>query len=292
MWPTANDPRVTRLDQRLREARQAVVDLLREPFRAHVEARYQCRTRREGRDWERKLVALGVKSATILSREEGSYVEPRAYCPLCEAGSSAAYARGFAHPEGLRRHLAGEFRVHQCKVTTTLFWMARGDWEDTFREAEEAAAAAGAERRTQRAAVEPLYRTRADGAALLCDEGLGYDGRPRDGEGLNWADARLRTLGFEPTTEDRVTEYRREIDGYTVHADPRRAGRLIFVVTPPAPPLTPRRRGPEPERQYQEFDLPDRLTRELPAKFAARLADAVATFTARLPRSRRPALVR
>ncbi|MDR6377335.1 hypothetical protein [Paraburkholderia caledonica] len=40
----------------------------------------------------------------------------RALCPLCRGGVSSPSVRGFAFPEGLRRHLLGESIPQQCQV--------------------------------------------------------------------------------------------------------------------------------------------------------------------------------
>ncbi|MEM5459638.1 hypothetical protein VSR69_33000 [Paraburkholderia phytofirmans] len=40
----------------------------------------------------------------------------RALCPLCRGSASSPSVRGFAFPEGLKRHLLGSHTPHQCEV--------------------------------------------------------------------------------------------------------------------------------------------------------------------------------
>jgi hypothetical protein len=47
-----------------------------------------------------------------------TYDGDRARCPLCGGSSQAPYAAGFAFPEGLRRHLLGEYNSNMCVVMT------------------------------------------------------------------------------------------------------------------------------------------------------------------------------
>ena len=44
-----------------------------------------------------------------------------AVCPLCGAVPETVYARGFAYPEGLKRHLEGYGNMRQCLITSLLW---------------------------------------------------------------------------------------------------------------------------------------------------------------------------
>lgn len=50
---------------------------------------------------------------------------PRAFCPLCAAGTSSPYESGFALPEGVTRHLLGTYNCRQCDVFEAAFELAR-----------------------------------------------------------------------------------------------------------------------------------------------------------------------
>jgi len=62
--------------------------------------------------WLRSIVDDVLKLAKPRPMFDGD----RALCPLCGGGSQSPYATGFAFPEGLRRHLLGEYNSHKCAV--------------------------------------------------------------------------------------------------------------------------------------------------------------------------------
>jgi len=57
-----------------------------------------------------------VDDVLKLAKPRPMFDGDRALCPLCGGGSQSPYATGFAFPEGLRRHLLGEYNSHKCAV--------------------------------------------------------------------------------------------------------------------------------------------------------------------------------
>jgi hypothetical protein len=211
------------------------------------------------------------------------YFGPRAYCPLCGSGSSGPYDRGFALPEGLRRHLTGFGNAGACDVLSPVldlardYWMPRVEKVEAERKAERRAAL---ERRRES---EEMYVLGPDARPLLNDEDIGYGATARDRESLTWAEARLEQLGFENIRDGQVRRFTKTIDGYIIYAGHREAGRLTFYVYPPHTSSTAKRRGRAPTR-CQAFLLLDTWRRDLDRKFASRAAMAIDELRASLKR--------
>jgi hypothetical protein len=273
MWPSSDD-RIRTLEHDLYSARRAVVALLPQAIQTFVESYYDCQSWHEAHAWESGLVEQILASAAVLGREDGSYFGPRAYCPLCTSGSSGPYDRGFAVPEGLRRHLLGWGNTGACSILSPVLDLARDHWRPRFEKAE-------AENRAKREAELAERRTRESLLLLgpneqpvLNDERLDFDRQPRDQESMGWAEARLAQLGFELTESDRVRSFTKLIEDYVVYADPRAQGEVKFFVRRAASPAPRRRRSHGTER-YQTFVLPDKWRHQLDDKFSVRLAAAV-----------------
>lgn len=84
------------------------------------------------REWRESAAEKVLAAAWVRPGEEmGDARWPRALCPLCGDGAQGARdVRGFAVPEGLRRHLLGELNSRQCRV----FGAAEGIARDSVRE--------------------------------------------------------------------------------------------------------------------------------------------------------------
>lgn len=287
MWSYLTaEQRLERLEEELYVAQRAVRARLPDPIRAFVDTYYTCATRADGFAWEHAFAREVIACAEILSEADGSFLGPRAYCPLCGDGSSAPYSRGFAVPGGLARHVAGEGNTGRCDVAVTVLRHVRRHWAPRFREADAAAAAAEAAEREQRLATEPLYVVRAGGEPVLRSDGLRYNAEPRDDAGMAWAETRLADLGFPAVRDDRVTRYSRVVEGYVVYADPRHAGQITFEVAEPTPSPPPRRKRPP---RTASFVIPDRWTRDLPVKFDALCRDALGSLMPPTRPVKRPA---
>jgi hypothetical protein len=127
------ESKVRQLRNDLFVARQALIylmdqqDLLRGYFGIHDFDKL--------REWRLERAEAVMKEAWVRPGEEmGDPRWPRALCPLCRQGAQAGRdVRGFAVPEGLRRHLLGELNSRQCAVFAAAESIAR----DSIHEARE-----------------------------------------------------------------------------------------------------------------------------------------------------------
>jgi len=60
----------------------------------------------------------------------------------------------------------------------------------------------------------------------------GFAGSCRSQEGLEWAEERLKGVGFTKREEGNRVSYRRGMDGYHLYADPRPGTRINIYVYP------------------------------------------------------------
>ena len=125
----------------------------------------------------------------------------------------------------------------------------------------------------ERRLTEPLFRVHPDQSAILLDEHLGEEAR--SSAALEWAIHRLvGDLQFDRRVEDRVQSLQRTVGDLQVWADPRRQGRIDFLVfrLQPAAAKVPARPGrAKPPAFVGLFHLMDSWTRNLEAKFLARV---------------------
>jgi hypothetical protein len=144
--------------------------------------------------------------------------------------------------------------------------------------------------RAERRLSEPLLRLNPDRPGVLFDEGVWGGARPP--EALGAAEDRLTAVfGFTKTVEGQLVTYLKEIDGYRVYGDPRKARVLTFHVYPPAVTATepiPRRRRQSPREipSLGSFELQDRLKNNLPQKFEEQFQEVLARNAARPRRAR------
>lgn len=273
-YPRYPDP-LEAAEEKLYDARQAVLALLPPDLSGLAEAFRGCNDRREEAVWERQVIERLVASAWILSEADGVYQRDsqRAYCPLCRSGSSSAYEEGFAVPEGLTRHLTGNGNARQCVVTRTLFRYAHEVLSPKFRAADETAERERARILEERRTTEPQFRIGPLETRLL-DEGL--EGRERDATSLAWAVDRLAALGFAEECLGKVRTFGRRTGDHVVYADPRELGRLRFHVYRDDPkPQTARRRGGRgASPPVQSFEFKDTWRNELVKKLETRLDEA------------------
>lgn len=98
----------------------------------------------------------------------------------------------------------------------------------------------------------------------------GFVGSRRSHEGLEWAEARLRGVGFTKREEGNQVSYRRELIGYHLYADPRPGDRIDIYVYPGGTGGARRKR-----RSSSPFpilvDLPDTSKRDLEEKIASKI---------------------
>ncbi|RJP18348.1 MAG: hypothetical protein C4520_14565 [Candidatus Abyssobacteria bacterium SURF_5] len=261
--------KIKNLEDELYKARIAIIRLMPERIQSILSSFYSCESRQESIAWEHNVIEQLIGFATILSREEGSYLSDRAYCPLCGDGSSSAYERGFTVPEGLRRHLGGWGNVRQCDVMVAAERLSREHFHETFHEAEERDRQEVLRLTQERKKTEILYLIGPMEDPRLIDESLWYDKVPRDPASIAWAEQRLKDLGFSIATDDNVRQYVLDLEDHVVFADPRIEGQITFNVY--RKPL-PRRKGHR--RLYQSFYIRDNWKNDLQGKFETRLERA------------------
>jgi hypothetical protein len=78
-------------------------------------------------EWRASAVKTVMADAQVRPGDEmGDPRWPRALCPLCRQGAQGTRdVRGYAVPEGLRRHLLGELNSRQCDVFAAAVAIAR-----------------------------------------------------------------------------------------------------------------------------------------------------------------------
>lgn len=224
------DDELRRLKDELFLARHAIVSLMPEDLQLILMSFWQCESRQDTYGWMYRAAEGVIARAEALSEISGWCGGDRALCPLCGAESSAPYDRGFSLPEGLRRHLTGQGRTHQCSVFGAAMAMATESWHKEFDEVELAERAAEQARLEKRRKSEVQYRTSPDGLPLLSDEGVWSADRVRTPSRLTWAERRLNELGFETTLDRDVKSYTRLHADVIVYADPRTEGSIHFAV--------------------------------------------------------------
>jgi len=120
---------VRRLESDLYMARRTILEMTPEPLRKELENYIGCKTFDEAYRWrvaavERILELVQPQPAREMGDHSGG--ADRALCPLCGGGSQSPYGgRGFAYPEGLKRHLEGSYNSHQCAVMEAVSGLCR-----------------------------------------------------------------------------------------------------------------------------------------------------------------------
>lgn len=261
------DDVVRKLKDELWMARYALLRTLPAELHQLLISYHSCETRKESYRWLDRIAEAILGVAKPLPETIQSWSGPRGMCPLCGDGSSSPYERGFALPEGLRRHLVGYGNTHQCVFTETAVKLARDDWHNSFRESDEKERMDEQSRFQQRLSTETTYRIEPFGRPRLVDEHI-Y-GSSRTPEQMDQARIRLEALGFRKIVEANVEAWIDERAEWIVYADPRQSGRVDFSVW--KKPLPKR----EPARTYKyrigSFHLLDTWKNDLAAKYASRL---------------------
>src|SRR5688572_31022106 len=82
-------------------------------------------------EWLERTVDTLLERAAALPRPPAPSASgsERVYCPLCKHGRQDPYAQGFAHPDGLRRHLTGEYGGQRCRVLSAAHALATLHWD-------------------------------------------------------------------------------------------------------------------------------------------------------------------
>jgi hypothetical protein len=212
----------------LRCTRQTIIDLMPDDVAA-VLASYVQHPPAKRAEWLARIVDTLLDTAAALPRHPApSASGERVYCPLCRHGRQDAYARGFAYPEGLRRHLTGDYGGQRCRVLAATHALATQHWDGLAEEARAAAFTGNPATNALGLVVNVAwrYQTGPECEGKLLSE---HSGQARGDEELVVAEHRLGQLGFVCLRSARsVVSYTRAIDGHVIYADPRAAGAIWF----------------------------------------------------------------
>lgn len=121
--------KIYKLENDLYMARRTIINLMSEDIQNILMSYHSCSTYEDSWKWADitadKIIRLAeTKPATEMSEYCSS--TPRALCPLCKESSLNPFGtKGFAIPEGLRRHLLGHNNSHECQVFGTARALAR-----------------------------------------------------------------------------------------------------------------------------------------------------------------------
>lgn len=269
-WGTPEE-QIKKLEQELCSARYAILGLAPAAYRQVLTSYYHCNDRSESYHWLGSVAEQIIETVEPLPDEKESFFGARAYCPLCGEGTSSAYERGYALPEGLRRHLTGWGKSQICAVMEAAHQLALDHFHDEFSADDEAHRLEQQKRKNERMQSEILIRTGPTSEPELLDE-TGYFGEPRNK--IEWikAESRLVELGFQMSEEERVRQYVFDAEGYGVYADPRSNKEIEFrVYRKPFPKRMSRTRV----RRYSRFVIKDSWKNDIQGKFQARLEKAL-----------------
>ena len=98
----------------------------------------------------------------------------------------------------------------------------------------------------------------------------GFAGIYRSQEGLDWAEERLKGVGFTKREEGNRVSYRREMVGYHLYADPRPDTRIHIYVYPREKEGLKRKRRPSSPFPIL-VDLPNTWKHDLEEKLASKI---------------------
>lgn len=130
------EAKIRELENELFVVRDTLFHLVQPELGTLLRGQYGCKTFEEVSAWKERAVdeiiafAMGGGESEKVVRL--SMDDNRALCPLCLNGPDSPYYDGFSLPDGLRRHLLGTHRVHQCRVFRAAERMA----QESAREAQ------------------------------------------------------------------------------------------------------------------------------------------------------------
>jgi hypothetical protein len=257
------DEIISKLQDELREARTAIIELMPVPVSKLLTSHGDCRSRRDFAMW-RDTVAETLASLPELQITQtfsGAY----ARCPLCKGKSQWSYSQGFVVPGGLIRHFEGSGNTHQCVVTEAAFKLARTLLQSTFQKSE----AEETQRLEERRKTEQLFLIHPDSPPKLLTE-IFVLSQPRNLDELKWAEDRLARLGFTTENNGNVRSYKLQSEECAIFADPRESGRIAFFVFKESVPTGRKAR----RRRFATFKLPDGWKNDLNGKFKRLRAEA------------------
>lgn len=104
--------------------RRTIVSLVAEPYQIIIDPPYDF-TREQSRGW------LNVVAHEIIGLTKPD-ANGKTTCPLCGDVANYAGSMGYAHPEGLHRHLTGSHNSGQCPVTYAADGLRRVQHREKF----------------------------------------------------------------------------------------------------------------------------------------------------------------
>lgn len=226
-WQSPLEKEIEKLRQELSSANRTILDLMPPNIRQILDSYHSCTSTDSIHEWRVEAIEKLIRSAKILSREEGSYWDERAYCPLCGDGSTSPYASGFKVPEGLRRHLDGYGNNSRCGVMVAARKLAEDYLTWSYGASEKVQQAEQLKQIEERKLNETLYLTSPDGPPELIETGR-YWSPERCDKGIVWAESRLTELGFKIKLDGKTKSYIDDREDIIVYADPRTDKEISF----------------------------------------------------------------
>ncbi len=265
-WESTSEQTIKRLQDELLTARYVILSLMPESLRNLLTSYYNCKSREDTYQWDNMVAEKLLEYVEIIPYHPENGRE-RAYCPLCGEGSDDPYEKGYALPEGLRRHVAGEGNTKKCPVVEQIRHLAMAYWDSKFAEKERLEREESGKVLESRRANETLYIVSPHAKAKLIDE-IGWSGDShRDSAQLEWAESRLHELGVRKIVADRVVSYLYEDGELCIFANPIRQKSIEFY----AYKMSTRGRAGHSHHRYV---LPDRYVKGLRDKFEKYILDA------------------
>jgi hypothetical protein len=136
MRKVANDgpDEVKRLREEIFWLRQTIHALLPVEVARVLSSYHHCESLEDAHRWTDNVAEQISDFAEPRPAGEMGELGPgeRAYCPLCKASSQSPYAKGFAFPEGLLKHLLGQGNARECLVMRAARVAARDYVQDEF----------------------------------------------------------------------------------------------------------------------------------------------------------------
>lgn len=265
-YQSETDKKIQNLKNELWTTRYNLLSLIPEPYHK-ILTNYYFQTKEERHQWLDMMTQEILDLTQPIEKYKDSY-SPRAYCPLCKQENSSWYGEeGFTFPEGLRRHLVGFGRTHQCVVTETAHKLALDYWHEKFAEIEKQEWIEKHEKLKQRKQVELLYKISPYDEGLLLDESLWYEAR--NSQQLDWATDRLNNLGFTKYQENNTISWIDEYENWIVYADIRQNGRIEFIVW--KKPILKKKPANSYKHRISQFHLLDTWKNDLKLKYSSRL---------------------
>lgn len=243
----------------LARARRAIWSLLPETYQEYLWGMSSCRSRAESDEKWSEFLQLICKDHEKTASRRNEYYDYRAPCPLCGGIGNMPYESGYKVGNGIYRHLTGSHNTGDCSVIDAIYWWYMESADTNFLEQETQENLLNRENLKIRRRSEAHYKVDPDDPPRLIDEGTGGKS-PRSKEGLEWAEERLKSLGFSIKVDGNVKTYLWESDEVKVYADPRFDKNIEMKIFP-------KRKRKKSIYRYGRIVLQDRFRNKLVEQF-------------------------